>query len=1199
MKCPNKNSKEYKDLLAKYNGNEQKADVEYIKLYMSDTQDDYDFFSGLDSPISDFSDEEFEEMSEDEYEELKDDVADDSGDFSGAIDKVKIWIANRVDTIKKQKIKNKDEASKRRDNLNRYNEIRRELDAVKSINLFINEAFTQIKGQHAELMKVLSTKDDATVDKRKILVTLYDAYEEIMSYNILDEISQADINNYFSGNIGNKDEKDYTPQDKITKALELKKKIETLFETEVPALLANTLMNYKNTEGFKKVDEQIEKFNKQIEEIKKDESLSLDTRVKFIQDKTKELVKWQNLKKDEEQLTKMLKQAITDESYFDYLVSPLISSTDSTIALFATMVKNKLESTKIDDVDERDEIVDKLQEFMSKTGRGLNNVGKLYEGIYEVASAVKMDEYNKKVRNDDGELQFVERMSFVDKYDRKKYEQALDKVQQTKPKRTEEETDAQYKKRYNKWKNSVLYPWLNKNNKPKSAEEIAKVKAEMRKKLITDEDYEKWERSTIIIDSIGNKIFTRELAEPIDEYLNPKWLEIYNKDGSPKNAVGEFHKYLIEKYLKGQELLPESQRLGLILPSVAMQAWERANRKGVVSSVKTGIQDMTVITNRDQNIYGVDVTDAKSRKEAEAKLTEAQKQEILDNLAKKDDPSKYTGPQGYGDDKRLLPVYYTQYMSPDDVSVDLASSLLLHNSSARRYDALNDINAEINSFKIIINKRKPPVLNSKGEAMLNSVAKRLGFEDYLRQNGMSNSARHVNDFIDMVVMGQSQASEKAFGIEVSKLANMGMGFASITTIAGDFMKGLANNLQGNIQFMIESAGAEYFSVKNWAKGKAKYYSKVSGVISDFTKLKPESWLGKLCEMYDPLQGTFKDEYGRNVSASMANKLIRTSTLFWNQNFAEHEIQVSTMLAFFDAIKVIDKETDKEITLLEAHEKYGAKLYDKEGKSKIKITSFDQEGNSKVVDYTDAERQKVMNKLHALNKRMHGVYNEFDKSTAQKHAIGRLLFMYRKHLVPGFKRRWKDASYDEELGNPTEGMYRVFYRTMLKDLKVYKLNISKRWATMTPFEKAQVKKVLAEAAIVIAFTALIIALTAMGGDDDDKKEMPAIYYHMMYQAIRMRAETWSYAPFIPSAAADLYRSIKSPSAVLGFTQRLIKFTNQFLLVWDEEKLVYKRDTGIWNKGDNKSWAYFLKLMGLSGYNLNPQEAVKTYQSLSII
>jgi hypothetical protein len=58
-------------------------------------------------------------------------------------------------------------------------------------------------------------------------------------------------------------------------------------------------------------------------------------------------------------------------------------------------------------------------------------------------------------------------------------------------------------------------------------------------------------------------------------------------------------------------------------------------------------------------------------------------------------------------------------------------------------------------------------------------------------------------------------------------------------------------------------------------------------------------------------------------------------------------------------------------------------------------------------------------------------------------------------------------------------------------------------------------------------------------------------------------------------------------------RLIKFVNQ-VLPWNitEE---YKRESGVWNKGDNKAWAAFVKLMGISGYNMDPEQAYKSFEA----
>jgi hypothetical protein len=90
-------------------------------------------------------------------------------------------------------------------------------------------------------------------------------------------------------------------------------------------------------------------------------------------------------------------------------------------------------------------------------------------------------------------------------------------------------------------------------------------------------------------------------------------------------------------------------------------------------------------------------------------------------------------------------------------------------------------------------------------------------------------------------------------------------------------------------------------------------------------------------------------------------------------------------------------------------------------------------------------------------------------------------------------------------------------------------------------------------------------------------------------IRMRSETAQYI-----SVPDAYRVVKSPSAMTGTLDRAIKFISQVGFTWDPEKLDYQRKTGVWEKGDNKSWAYFLKLIGYSGYNFTPEEAVKSFE-----
>ena len=156
---------------------------------------------------------------------------------------------------------------------------------------------------------------------------------------------------------------------------------------------------------------------------------------------------------------------------------------------------------------------------------------------------------------------------------------------------------------------------------------------------------------------------------------------------------------------------------------------------------------------------------------------------------------------------------------------------------------------------------------------------------------------------------------------------------------------------------------------------------------------------------------------------------------------------------------------------------------------------------------------------------------------------------------------------------------------------YKKNIGTQWSTYTPHQKANIRKTLTEYTMILSIYALIQILTTMAENDEDLKENYAFNF-LLYQAVRMRSETSQY-----TSLSDAWRTVKSPTAALTAITRITKFAVQ-ILPWNitEE---YKRDQGIWEKGDNKAWAYFIKMIGLPGYNIKPQEAVKVYESLTAI
>lgn len=1148
LACPNKDSEDWKRLLAEANGNEQAAFEAW--LLEQDLLDD-----GTPDTLT-FSDE-TEDFAEEAEAVTKEEEETDPRDFGKLVDSVILYLEKQYATLQNKVITNKE--YKKKELRKRIEEVKA-AEGVKSIYLFVDDAYEKSRKASLEMAYLLKNKD--RLDPKEVIGKLSAINDFINGYSILDEISKADLDNYFTPeNIGNEiPGQPLTPQQKIIKIRGVHETIKQKVLTEGIPLIADFLLEYKGPDITNRLDTEMNVLDQRISDIQ-NSNLSDEKKAKRVAELEERKEKLKSFNLDREGLIKMLQVANKDEDVFDFLVGPLISSHDAPLGLFAKAVKGGLEEARLKDIIMERTVSESFEEYLRTQGNR-DNPAKFNEGVYETIEI--------PVKDKDGKIEYVKTYAFVQKYDVTKFNKARNQMLEEigeEPILDEKPTFEQ-KQALKAWR-SKRAAWYRKNTQAKPISEINKIieekQLELSKRIITDDEYADWLKS-VKHEKNGVVTYMRELSEPSNAYLNSNWTALYNLDGTPKNAKGEYHKKMLDIYLAAQEKLPEVQRKGYILPSIVKTDGERLQQEGLIKTVKTKAKEAVKIQAYDTEygLAGLGITEAK-----------------------------------------FIPVYYTQIMPTEDMSLNIARSVMLFDSMANRYESLNKINSEISLFQTIIGDRQVLKTNSLGKPVLDAFAKKLGYEEYIKKNGENYSQKHVDAFIDMVVYGEMQKSEQLFGLQIDKIVNNLMGYSAITTIAADLLKGVANNMQANIQVMIEANSAEFFNKKNFMKGKAYYSKSVPGFISDFSKSAPTNLATKLFDYYDAIQGNFKDQYGRNITGSMANKLFSTNTLFFNQFFGEHEVQGSTMFALMDATKVLDNENGEIITLLEAHQKYGVEL---DGKIKILQVDANQEpikddtGEYIAFNYDEKQRLNFQSRLHALNKRMHGVYNEFDKGTAQRGALGRVLLMYRKHLVPAYKKRWKRLGMDQELGAPTEGYYITFWNTFVRDLRDYKFNVMKNWSTYSPFEKAQIRRVIAETTIILAaFTLAMILKSMMGAgvDDDDLTESQKaakdnfVYNFVLYEAVRMRSETSQYLPVL--GLLDAYRVVKSPSAMTGTLDRAIKFTDQFLLTWNPEKLQYQKDTGVWKKGDNKSWAYFLKLMGYSGYNFTPAEAVKSFES----
>jgi hypothetical protein len=1134
--CPNKNSREWKEVLAAAQNNEKLAMELWVKRgYVDRVSLNQEDTSGL-------SQEEIKNLEKDQQEK-----EEEKTDLQILVERSKVHLRRRIKYLTSVIVKDRrvqsGELKKVIDNMEA-------VDEIESINEFIMEAYAKSESLMVNMEQIVedikdNPKDNSLIERLLEINIAVNGSEDILSEiadnkDIVDFFNKESEKRTKDGETEDSEEPTESIKEMLYKALANRKILKRRINVEAIPLIADWLLSARSSyatnakRSYNNIKKDIEKQNKAFADGKMSKN-RLDRILKRLDNNLNAAATAAITRED---LIKTLREASREDGRLDFLIGPMISSPDTVIALVAKAIKDQLEKARLKDVVAKEIIGESFDTYKGFVSASRDNPQKFNEGIYEI-----IDERTNE-KDENGNYIYREELHFVSKFDMKKFKsvernwyknnpEPLSKKKKASPLTTKEA------RAYSSWfvKRNNFYKTITKS---KSEKDINKLDSQMIRQvengIITQEEFDEWSRSN------ERK---KQLSEPTNEFLSDKWKAMYNEKDEPINPMGEYHQQLTGTYYAAQENIPDSQRPGTRVPSVPKKDLERLLDKGVINLATTNVKEALKVQSYDTEF----------------------------------------GELGLDDEGvQILPVFYTRFIDIADQSFDLASTVLIFNQMANKYQALNEVNGQISLVKSIMKNRKVPEFNQGGKRKIDAFANKFGLTEYLKQNGESFSKQHLDAFLDMVVYGEMQKVEMLGNISASKLTNTITSFSALTSIAADLLKGVANNLQGNIQLIIEAKGAEFFNGKNLRKGKALYAKGLPGMLSDFGKPTPISFMGRLNELYDPIQGDFQDNYGRLITASVANKLFRTNTLFFNQYFGEHELQTSTMLALMDATMVRDKETKEEITLFQAHEKYGVR----EAFDKIEWIDEDEKGNKKYKNFTEKDRRSFQDRLHALNKKMHGVYNSFDKGTIQRQSVGRLALMYRKHMYPGFMRRFQRVRFDEELGSEVEGYYRTFWQVFVRDLITYKRDIGKQWSTYTPHQKANIRRNLTEISIILSLMTVIILLSLMTDDDEEMKDNYA-YNFILYEAIRMKTETSQYISF-----KDAWRTVKSPSAALSTLSRLIKFTGQ-IMPWNITE-PYARKQGIWDKGDNKAWAYFIRLIGLPGYNIKPREAVKVYQSI---
>lgn len=259
---------------------------------------------------------------------------------------------------------------------------------------------------------------------------------------------------------------------------------------------------------------------------------------------------------------------------------------------------------------------------------------------------------------------------------------------------------------------------------------------------------------------------------------------------------------------------------------------------------------------------------------------------------------------------------------------------------------------------------------------------------------------------------------------------------------------------------------------------------------------------------------------------------------------------------------------------EVYDKYVAKKKEMLAKAKEDFNKLDNiysqyelvDGYAKIKPdskFTKEMFGEMKSRVISVNNKIHGVYNKLGAARIEAEWWGGMVMQYHKHLYPGFMKRFRrKAMYNEVRQSFEKGAYQSFFDFLTIEFKDNKFNskgenkgeeiiagiqhyaravvstvtnAQLNWNLLEEWEKANIKRTLADFATAMSAVAFSVALFV--ANDDDKYEDSLLWNLMVYQSDRLASESLMYTPMgIMSEGKKLW---SSPLAIGPSVQDIYK------------------------------------------------------------
>ena len=562
--------------------------------------------------------------------------------------------------------------------------------------------------------------------------------------------------------------------------------------------------------------------------------------------------------------------------------------------------------------------------------------------------------------------------------------------------------------------------------------------------------------------------------------------------------------------------------------------------------------------------------------------------------------------------------------SYDDMTEDVATSMMAYAGMALEYDELNSVIGILENARYMASQREIGQRTGwrKQREAVGSPVKDYAFyrEPFTVKQARSNIMGAMNDFYQMHIYGHLQKDEGTVGhtrISVRGAVNTANRIASLSQMAINLSQRIANITTGQTQIIIESAGKGVYNGKDLLWAGRVYAAQTGDRLMETGKTDPDNKLSLFDEKFDIHQNNGKKI--PNYQRGRLSRIFNTSLMYAGLTIGEDYLANMTALAAARNFKMLDAE-GKESNLWEAYEvRYtagsketgdgrGAYLAIKEGWRKADGTEL-----------TAEDERAFAKSVIGLNFDLQGIYNDDDRSAIQQHAFGALLIMYRKWIAPALKRRYGRTQYSKLKGDYEEGYYRTLFGLMrnivldakeqvsekeseeemsriVRDTQALMNAVKVNWKKLSAYEKSNCMRSFTELAIMLG---LAVAAGLLGKiPPEESKEMKWFDKTLTAQLLRLRTEIGSQAP-TPLMVSEATKILKSPFAALRPLQDSL---NLFKLLYIPNYTTEVKSGRY--KGHTRAYKYFHELPGISMWKridnfIDPSPLINYYKNDSVL